>query len=77
MACCSSAPPAWGIDCCPVATVLLLAPTYVGANAGGIAAKLQSIVDVNQLQRFYPPGKVQALAAQVAQTVNFDELAAR
>jgi hypothetical protein len=32
---------------------------------------------VNQLQRFYPPQAIQALAQRISQTVNFDQLASK
>lgn len=43
----------------------------------GILAKLQSIVQVNQLHRFYQPQQLQTLAQRVEQTVDFNALAAR
>jgi hypothetical protein len=44
---------------------------------GSIQAKLSQIVAVNQLQRFYPPQAVSALASRLDGRVNFRELAAR
>ncbi|GAQ87873.1 hypothetical protein KFL_003840050 [Klebsormidium nitens] len=51
-----------------------------GQNQGqnqGILAKLQSIVQVNQLHRFYQPQQLQTLAQRIEQTVDFNALAAR
>ena len=42
-----------------------------------IAAKLAKIVAANQLQAFYPPDKLQAVAARVSGAVDFHALAAR
>ena len=44
---------------------------------GSIQAKLSQIVSVNQLQRFYPPQALQALASRLDSRVNFRELASR
>ena len=44
---------------------------------GAIQTKLQAIIAANQLQRFYPPQNIAALAARVDQRVNFADLAAR
>ncbi|GAQ84528.1 hypothetical protein KFL_001930060 [Klebsormidium nitens] len=54
-------------------------PQTVGSqgDAGGVQAKLQSIVQTNGLHQFYPPQAIQALAQRIAQTVNFDQLAAK
>lgn len=46
-------------------------------QGGGILFKLQNIVKVNQLEAFYPPQALQALAEKIDLTVNFDTLAAR
>jgi hypothetical protein len=46
-------------------------------QGGGILFKLQNIVKVNQLETFYPPQALQALAEKIDLTVNFDTLAAR
>jgi hypothetical protein len=43
----------------------------------GILQKLQNLVQVNQLHRFYQPPALQALAQKIEQTVNFDQLASR
>ncbi|GAQ84526.1 hypothetical protein KFL_001930040 [Klebsormidium nitens] len=45
--------------------------------AGAVEAKLQHVVRENQLDRFYPPQAVQALAQRITQTVNFDQLASK
>jgi hypothetical protein len=45
--------------------------------AGAIHAKLSQIVAANQLQRFYPPQSLQAVAARLDARVNFRDLAAR
>jgi hypothetical protein len=42
-----------------------------------IHAKLSSIVDANQLHRFYPPLALHALASRLNACVNFRDLAAR
>jgi hypothetical protein len=44
---------------------------------GPIHAKLSSVVAANQLQRFYPPQALQALASRLDARVNFRDLAAR
>jgi hypothetical protein len=44
---------------------------------GAILAKLSSVVAANQLQRFYPPQALQALASRLDGRVNFRDLAAR
>lgn len=44
---------------------------------GSIQAKLSQIVAANQLQRFYPPQTVSALASRLDSRVNFRDLAAR
>ena len=44
---------------------------------GSINAKLSQIVSANQLQRFYPPQALQALASRLDSRVNFRELASR
>lgn len=49
----------------------------LAGEAGGVQAKLQSIVQINGLHQFYPPQAIQALAQRIAQTVNFDQLAAK
>jgi hypothetical protein len=48
-----------------------------GGMVGTIHAKLSSAVAVNQLQRFYPPQALQALASRLDGRVNFRDLAAR
>uniref|UniRef100_A0A383VTZ6 VWFA domain-containing protein n=2 Tax=Tetradesmus obliquus TaxID=3088 RepID=A0A383VTZ6_TETOB len=48
-----------------------------GGMAGAIHAKLSSVVAANQLQRFYPPQALQALAGRLDARVNFRDLAAR
>ncbi|WIA39813.1 hypothetical protein OEZ86_005866 [Tetradesmus obliquus] len=48
-----------------------------GGMAGAIHAKLAQIVAANQLQRFYPPQALQAVAARLDARVNFRDLAAR
>ncbi|KAF6254656.1 hypothetical protein COO60DRAFT_296043 [Scenedesmus sp. NREL 46B-D3] len=48
-----------------------------GGMAGQIHAKLSQIVAANQLQRFYPPQALQAVAARLDARVNFRDLAAR
>jgi hypothetical protein len=45
--------------------------------AGALLTKLTNIVNVNSLQRFYPPQALQALAARLDSRVNFTDLAAR
>eukprot|EP00879_Flechtneria_rotunda_P000381 GHRR01000473.1.p2 GENE.GHRR01000473.1~~GHRR01000473.1.p2 ORF type:complete len:470 (+),score=208.18 GHRR01000473.1:347-1756(+) len=48
-----------------------------GGMAGSILTKLQTIVNVNQLHRFYSPPALQALAQKLDSRVNFRDLAAR
>lgn len=48
-----------------------------GGMTGAIHAKLAQIVAANQLQRFYPPQALQAVAARLDARVNFRDLAAR
>jgi Tfp pilus assembly protein PilN len=48
-----------------------------GGMVGAIHAKLSSVVAANQLQRFYPPQALQALASRLDGRVNFRDLAAR
>jgi hypothetical protein len=48
-----------------------------GGMVGAIHAKLASVVAANQLQRFYPPQALQALASRLDGRVNFRDLAAR
>lgn len=45
--------------------------------ANAILTKMNQIVTANQLQRFYPPQALQALAARVDSRVNFRDLATR
>lgn len=56
--------------------ICLFRLTFAG-EAGAIQAKLQQIVQMNQLQRFYPPQAIQALAQRISQTVDFNQLAAK
>ena len=42
-----------------------------------ILEKLQQFVAANKLQRYYRPHTLPAVAARLAQSVNFDDLAAR
>lgn len=57
------------------------APMMGGGAPGGmvnsILTKLNQIVSVNQLQRFYNPQSLQALATRLDSRVNFRDLAAR
>ena len=53
------------------------APGQPGGMVSSILAKLNNIVAVNQLQRFYSPQGLQALAAKLDSRVNFRDLAAR
>lgn len=48
-----------------------------GGMAGAILAKLNAIAAANQLQRFYSPQALQALASRLDSRVNFRDLAAR
>jgi hypothetical protein len=55
-------------------------PAMGGAPGGmlnAIHAKLSSVVAANQLQRFYQPQALQALASRLDARVNFRDLAAR
>ena len=45
-------------------------------QGGGAATKLQTTVQIKQLQSFYDPQRLQALASKVG-TVNFDAIAQR
>jgi len=42
-----------------------------------VSAKLSKIAAANQLSAFYPPDKLQAVAARLVQSVDFHALAAR
>lgn len=60
------------------------APGYMGPPAAAapvspsvIATRLQQIVSTNSLSTFYSQEKLHSLAAQVAQRVDFNQLAAR
>jgi hypothetical protein len=48
-----------------------------GGMVGVIHAKLSSVVTAKQLQRFYPPQALQALASRLDGRINFRDLAAR
>jgi uncharacterized protein YegL len=55
----------------------MMAAGAPGGMANAILTKLNQIVTTNQLQRFYSPQAVQALASKLDSRVNFRELAAR